>query len=114
MLGFLMATSAAGEGNVDKLKIKLKIEAVVGMSFMILFRALPRHGAQPVNVFVLEKSVQYSVDPIDLDEVEDGVVSRFIVQDDVRNSGGGDSLGLPFATVLVPEDFCAIVSRESD
>ena len=114
MLVFLVGTSAAGEGNVDTLKIKLKIEAVVEMSFMILFRALPRLGAQPVNVFVLEKSVQYSVDPIDLDEVEDGVVSRFIFQDDVRNSGGCDSLGLPPATVFVLEDFCTIVSRESD
>ena len=55
MLGLLAGTSAAGEGNADTLKIKLKIEAVVEMSFMIFFRALPRLGALPVNVFVIEE-----------------------------------------------------------
>ena len=58
MLGFLVATSAAGEGNVDKLKTKLKIKAVVEMSFMLLFRALPRHGALPEDVFILEEVSQ--------------------------------------------------------
>jgi hypothetical protein len=41
MLGFLVEASAAGEGNADTRMIKPKMTAVNGVSFMVLFTALP-------------------------------------------------------------------------